>query len=226
MIKNLLNLFFPKVCYACHHLLTDNELDICTSCRHELPITNFHFEDDTSVKKVFYGRVKLERATALFRFQKKGKVQTLLHNLKYRGHERISQVLGAWLGSELDESKAYDDVDIVIPVPIHKQRKRQRGYNQVSKFGEEIAKALGVNYNESLLIKKTRTTTQVFKERRSRWNRSEDSLDLKNEDVLNGKHILLVDDLITTGATIEACSKILNKAENIKLSVATMAIAE
>lgn len=226
MIKNLLNLFFPKVCVACHHLLTDNEEHICTSCRHELPLTNYHFEGDDPVKKVFYGRVKLQRATALFRFQKKGKVQMLLHNLKYRGHERISEFLGSWLGSELAESTNYKNVDIVIPVPIHKQKRRTRGYNQVTKFGEQIAKSLGAEFNESILVKKNRTATKVFKERRRRWDRSEESLDLINAEELSGKHILLVDDLITTGATIEACSNVLLKAQNIKLSVASMAIAE
>lgn len=226
MIKNLLNLFFPKVCVACHHLLTDNEEHICTSCRHELPLTNYHFEGDDPVKKVFYGRVNLERATALFRFQKKGKVQMLLHNLKYRGHERISEFLGSWLGSELAESTNYKNVDIVIPVPIHKQKRRTRGYNQVTKFGEQIAKSLGAEFNESILVKKNRTATKVFKERRRRWDRSEESLDLINAEELSGKHILLVDDLITTGATIEACSNVLLKAQNIKLSVASMAIAE
>lgn len=226
MIKNLLNLFFPKVCVACHHLLTDNEEHICTSCRHELPLTNYHFEGDDPVKKVFYGRVKLQRATALFRFQKKGKVQTLLHNLKYRGHEQISEFLGSWLGSELVQSNNYEDVDIVIPVPIHKRKRRIRGYNQVSKFGEEIAKSLNADYDESILVKKRRTTSQVFKQRESRWNRSEESLELNNWEQLSGRHILLVDDLITTGSTIEACSNVLQKAHDIKISVASMAIAE
>jgi len=226
MIKNLLNLFFPKICYACSDLLNDNELHICTSCRHQLPVTNFHFDEDKTVEKVFYGRVKIEKATALLKFQKKGRVQHLLHNLKYKGHETIGQFLGAWLGQELSDTKDYGTIDVVIPVPLHKNKLRKRGYNQVSKFGEEIANALETDFEENVLVKKTATATQVFKKRFARWHDSDENFSLQNADLISGKHILLVDDIITTGATIEACSNILQKAKNVKISIAAMAIAE
>ena len=225
MFNTILNLFFPKVCYACSHLLTDNELHFCTNCRHNLPVSNYHFEKNNSVEKVFYGRVNLEQATTLLRFQKKGIVQHLLHNLKYRGHETISEVLGEWLGNELKTVEAYNNVDVVIPVPLHKNRLRKRGYNQVAKFGIEIAKALNAEYIDNVLIKITATKTQVFKKRISRWNNSNELFTITNKNLIVGKHILLVDDIITTGATIEACANMLNKARNIKISVATMAIA-
>jgi len=225
MFNTILNLFFPKVCYACSHLLTDNELHFCTNCRHNLPVTNYHFENNNSVEKVFYGRVNLEQATTLLRFQKKGIVQHLLHNLKYRGHETISTVLGEWLGNELKTVKTYNNIDVVIPVPLHKNRLRKRGYNQVTKFGIEIAKALNAEYIDNVLIKITATKTQVFKKRMARWNNSNEVFTITNTNLIEGKHILLVDDIITTGATIEACANMLNKARNIKISVATMAIA-
>ncbi len=225
MLKNLLNLFFPKVCYACSHLLTDNENHICTTCRHNLPVTDFHFENNNTVEKVFYGRIKLEQATALLKFEKKGIVQQLLHNLKYRSHETISKVLGEWLGKELKNVEAYSTIDIVIPVPLHKNKLRKRGYNQVAKFGVEIAKALNAEYIDSVLVKTTATKTQVFKKRISRWNNSNEVFAIKNKVLIKGKHILLVDDIITTGATIESCVNILIKAEDVKISVATMAIA-
>lgn len=205
--------------------MTDNEIDICTTCRHNLPVTNCHFENNDTVEKVFYGRVKLEQATALLRFQKKGIVQHLLHNLKYRGHETISTVLGEWLGNELKTVKTYNNIDVVIPVPLHKNKLRKRGYNQVAKFGIEIAKALNAEYINSVLIKSTATKTQVFKKRMARWNNSNEVFTITNTNLIEGKHILLVDDIITTGATIEACANMLNKARNIKISVATMAIA-
>ncbi|MCK5401512.1 MAG: ComF family protein [Flavobacteriaceae bacterium] len=225
MLKNLLNLFFPKVCYACSHLLTDNENHICTTCRHNLPVTDFHFENNNTVEKVFYGRIKLEQATALLKFEKKGIVQQLLHNLKYRSHETISKVLGEWLGNELKNVEGYSTIDIVIPVPLHKNKLRKRGYNQVAKFGVEIAKALNAEYIDSVLVKTTATKTQVFKKRISRWNNSNEVFAIKNKVLIKGKHILLVDDIITTGATIESCVNILIKAEDVKISVATMAIA-
>lgn len=225
MIKNLLNLFFPNACYSCSNLLIDNEKHICTSCRHNLPITNFHFNNSKIIEKIFYGRVKIESATALFRFQKKGIVQQLLHNLKYRGHEKISFILGDWLGNELRTIDDYNTIDLVIPVPLHKKKLKKRGYNQVAKFGIQIAKALNAEYLDSVLIKTTATKTQVFKSRISRWNASKEVFAIENKNSIEGKHILLVDDIITTGATIEACATVLNKASNIKISIATMAIA-
>ena len=225
MYNSIVNLFFPKVCYACSHLLTDNEIHICTTCRHNLPVTNYHFENNDAVEKVFYGRIKLEQATTLLRFEKKGIVQQLLHNLKYRSHETIGAILGEWLGNELKTIEAYNNIDVVIPVPLHKNKLRKRGYNQVAKFGIEIAKALNAEYIDSVLIKTTATKTLVFKKRMSRWNNPNEVFSIKNKPLIKGKHILLVDDIITTGATIEACTNILNKANNIKISVATMAIA-
>jgi len=225
MLNTIINLFFPKLCYACSHLLSDNELHICTTCRHNLPVTNFHFENNDTVEKVFYGRVKIENATALLRFEKKGIVQQLLHNLKYRGHETIGSVLGEWLGNELKSVEAYIKIDAVIPVPLHKNKQRKRGYNQVAKFAIEIAKALNTEYIDNVLIKTTATKTQVFKKRISRWDSTNEMFIITNTNLIEGKHILLVDDIITTGATIEACSNMLNKAKNIKISVATMAIA-
>ena len=205
-------------------ILGDRESTICTDCRHKLPVTNFHFNNDNTVKKVFYGRVKLEAATALFLFHKKGLVQQLIHNLKYRGYEKIGQSLGSWLGYELKESTLFEDVDVVIPVPLHKSKKRKRGFNQVAQFGKEIATALNADYIDDLLIKVTSTKTQVFKARLARWSEDTSVFAVQNSNRIEGKHILLVDDIITTGATIERCSLKLKEHNNIKISVATMAI--
>ena len=226
MIKNLINLLFPKVCYACNNLLADQETHLCTNCRHELPITNYHITQSPSITKIFYGRVKIEQATALLKFSKKGKVQRLLHNLKYRGHEPISGMLGSWLGHELKSIASYQNIDLVIPVPLHKRKLRKRGYNQVTQFGKEIAKAINAEYNDTVLVKISNTKTQVFKKRVARWINNQEIFSLQNKDQIAGKHILLVDDIITTGATIEACTSILQKAGNVKISVAAMAIAD
>ena len=225
MIKNLLNLFFPKVCFGCSLLLLDNEDYVCTKCRHDLPVTNFHFNNSNTVEKVFYGRVKIEQATSLLIFEKKGIVQQLLHNLKYKGYEDIAVFLGKWIGHELSTVKAYSNIDVVIPVPLHKKKQRKRGFNQVAKFGIEIANALNADYIDNVLIKATDTKTQVFKKRIARWNSDNEVFTIKNHNLISGKHILLVDDIITTGATIESCVNVLNKAQNVKISVASMAIA-
>lgn len=225
MINSLINLFFPKVCSACKLLLNDNEKYICTTCRHNLPVTNYHKTNDDFVKKVFYGRAKLEQATALLRFEKKGIVQQLLHDLKYREQQQIGTFLGKWLGIELKETNNYNAIDMVIPVPLHKTKLRSRGYNQVEKFGKEIALALNTEYQDKILQKITNTSSQVNKKRFARWQNNTELFAVTNTQKLNNKHILLVDDIITTGATLEACIAELNKANNIKISIATMAIA-
>lgn len=223
---NLLNLFFPQVCLACDAHLGDNELYICTFCRNELPITDFHLEKDNAVAKRLYGRVDFIHTTSLLWFNKKGKVQHLLHNLKYKGHEDVGVFLGKWLGEELSRSEAYQNIDVVVPVPLHISKLRQRGYNQVDKFGREIAKALGVDYNSKTLVKTKATSTQVYKDRLKRLLTHEADFSIADNISLQGKHILLVDDIVTTGATIEACANQLLSIPGVSISVATMAITE
>jgi ComF family protein len=225
MFKSVLNIFFPKVCYACLVALGDHEDTICVDCRHDLPVTNFHFDNNDAIEKVLYGRAKIENGTALFRFEKKGIVQQLIHGLKYKGYQNIGFVLGNWLGAELQELAAYRDIDIVIPVPLHKKRLRSRGFNQVEKFGKQIAEALDAQYIDDVLVKISNTKSQTKKGRIARWINSDNLFALQEHKKIENKHILIVDDLITTGATLEACIVILNQAKNIKISIATMAIA-
>lgn len=226
MVINLLNLFFPRVCLGCKAYLIDNEAYICTSCRHELPLTNFHLDNNETLKNVFYGRVKLQQATALLHFSKKGIVQQLMHNLKYRGHQEVGLFLGKWLGEELKSIDGYQSIDVVVPVPLHRSKLRQRGYNQVTKFGQEIAKALDIEYNSKVLQKTLATKTQVFKDRLLRTSGNAATFSISENQTLKGKHILLVDDIVTTGATIESCANALLNIEGVKISVAAMAITD
>ncbi|MDC8002639.1 phosphoribosyltransferase family protein [Aureisphaera galaxeae] len=176
------------------------------------------------MRNIFYGRFPLVEATALFRFQKNGITQEILHNLKYRGQEKISPFFGEWLGSELQTIESYGDIDMVIPVPIHRQKRRKRGYNQVTGFGMEIAKALEVPFSEKVLLKTSKTNSQVFKKRITRFG-TDEIFTVPNADPLRNKHILLVDDIITTGATLESCATQLLKDSGAKISIATIAIA-
>lgn len=225
MFRNLINIFFPKVCLTCQLQLVDNEKHLCTICRHSLPLTNFHFNNDDFISKLFYGRAKIKTGTALLHFEKKGITQQLMHQLKYREQQQVGTFLGTWLGTELSNCKDYANIDVVIPVPLHKKKLRSRGYNQVTKFGKEIATALQADYLDNVLVKVTNTSSQVTKNRFSRWTGKNDAFALTNSQKITGKHILLVDDIITTGATLEACMLELNKAKNLKISIATMAIA-
>lgn len=224
MVTALIDLFFPEVCYGCNDMLTDNEAFLCTSCRHELPVTNFHLNQDDTVAKIFYGRSRIENATSLLRFQKKGVVQQLMHNLKYRGHEDVGKFLGQWLGRELGTIPEYKTIDAVVPVPLHPKKLKKRGYNQVAKFAMEIAHELDLEYVDDVLLKQTNTSSQVYKNRLKRWTNPKEQFILQKSHKIAGKHLLLVDDIITTGATLEACVEVLNSEENHKISIATMAI--
>ena len=168
----------------------------------------------------------MEQATALFYFPKKGVVRQLIHQLKYKNQQEISNYLGKWLGVELAESRFYKAVDVVVPVPLHKKRLKERGYNQVTGFGEELAMCLQASYNDTTLLRIKNTVTQTVKDRLTRWRNVQTNFEVLDTKSLEGKHILLVDDVITTGATIKACVKELHKIPNIKISLAVMAYTD
>ena len=223
MFQDLINLFYPNICQICDVELRKNQRILCTGCLNELPITNFHLDNDNPVKKVFHGRVPIENATSLLVFKKKGSVQKLIHRLKYRGHQEIGSYLGAWTGAELVKVNSFKEIDLVIGVPLHKKKLRARGFNQVELFGKEIAAALNIPYMDDILLKTSFSSTQTLKTRLARWGNIEESFVLFNSEKIKNKHILLVDDLITTGATLEACADVLLEVENVKISIATMA---
>lgn len=218
----MLNLLFPKICAGCKGLLLKGEEVVCMECIHALPVAGYHKTNSEMLKDKFYGRFLLENATALIHFQKRGLTQELLHNLKYRGRREISSFFGKWLGAELAETDAYNDIEMVIPVPLHKQKLKKRGFNQVEGFGKELASALKVPYRDDVLIKISKSGSQVFKTRILRFE-AEEEFSIQNLEAIKNKHLLLVDDIITTGATLEKCALQLLKAENVRISIATIA---
>lgn len=220
----MLNVLFPKFCNGCRSRLVKQESILCMQCRHDLPLACFHRSNDNTLKNLFYGRVDLEQATALIHFQKKGITQELMHNLKYRGQKDISNFFGKWLGAELKQYPQFHSITQVIPVPLHAKKLKKRGYNQVTGFGREIADQLGVPFREDILRKISQNASQVFKKR---WGRFEgdELFTIQDKAALKDQHVLLVDDIVTTGATIEKCALKILEGENVKLSVATIAIA-
>ncbi|WP_298319753.1 ComF family protein [uncultured Aquimarina sp.] len=224
MLSDLAYLFYPIFCSACDNPLHKNERILCTSCRHRLPLGNFHKVNAKKIEKVFYGRAKVENATSLLVFEKDSLVQNLIHNLKYRGREEIGKELGIWLGGELNQLSDYQCIDSVIPVPLHPKRLRERGFNQVEKFGREIAKKLDAEYIDIVLKKNSYNEKQSKNSRLTRWINTSETFGIQNESLLINKHILIVDDIVTTGATIEACIQVLKSIPGIKISIATMAI--
>ncbi|MGB7841480.1 MAG: phosphoribosyltransferase family protein [Salinimicrobium sp.] len=224
MFHDFLDLLYPRVCITCEASLLKHENLLCTNCLHELPIADFHLQKDNPVEKIFYGRIPVENAISLLLFEKKGMVQKLVHNLKYRGQEEIGEFLGAWLGAELSKNFAFNEVSAVLPVPLHKSKLKKRGYNQVTSFGTEIAKALKVPFYDDILLKVSSSQTQTLKKRISRWGKIEETFVLQRPEIIENSHVLLVDDLVTTGATLEACAHKLLEAPGVKLSFATMAV--
>ncbi|MDC7995171.1 ComF family protein [Altibacter sp. HG106] len=220
----MLNLLFPAECSGCGSVLNTKKELLCVSCRHSLPLACHHLTLDETLKNLWYGRLPLVQATALLRFEKQGITQRVLHQLKYRGQKELSTFFGHWLGAELQEIDTYATIDTVIPVPLHKKRLRKRGYNQVTGFGNAIATALDVPFLEDVLLKVTAARSQVFKGRLSRFGGTE-VFTLNHREKVMGKHILLVDDVVTTGATLERCGLCLLEGTEAKLSIATIAVA-
>jgi len=221
----IIDLFFPKVCAGCHTILITNETVFCTNCRHELPLTQYHLDPKNEAVKKFYGKIAIEHASALLYFNKKGIVQELIHNLKYKGHEEIGTVLGNWYMEDLKELLLETPFDVVIPVPLHPKKFRERGYNQVTTFGKALAKGLKINYNDTLLYRKKYSKTQSKKNLIGRSENIENIFDVHFTAENQNKHFLIVDDVLTTGATLEACSKALLKIPGAKISIVCMAMA-
>ncbi|WP_291098561.1 MULTISPECIES: ComF family protein [unclassified Flavobacterium] len=225
MFKNSINLFFPPVCAGCHSFLLSNENVICTLCRHNIPLTNHHLNPENEAFKKFYGRIPVEYTSALLYFHKKGIVQELIHNLKYKGQEEIGTVLGTWYAEDLKNSTIIQSVDEIIPVPLHKRKLRERGYNQVANFGRALSKDLNLKYNDSVLFRKVYSKTQSKKNLLNRSDGIDTIFDVSFTEKDHHKHFLLIDDVITTGSTLEACSHALLKIPGAKISIVCMAMA-
>ncbi|WP_395043686.1 ComF family protein [Flavobacterium sp.] len=226
MFKNLLNLFFPKSCAGCTSFLLKNEVVICTTCRHEIPLTNHHKTKNNDAIGKFYGRIPLEFASALFYFHKKGIVQELIHKLKYKGHQEIGNAIGFWYAEELKSVAEIDEVDFIIPVPLHKKRFKERGYNQVTEFGKALSDGLKIEYNEAILERSIYSDTQVRKNINQRSDVTESVFKINSHEKLHNKHFLLIDDVITTGATLESCGREILKIPGAKLSIVCMAMTQ
>lgn len=225
IFNDFFSLFYPKTCESCGNILLKNENMLCTKCIAELPYTNYHKSEDNPIEKLFWGRVFVYSATALFKFHKKSKYQKLIHKLKYKGKKEIGFYLGQLFAYEIKDNQKYSDIDYVIPVPLHKKRFKERGYNQAEWIAMGICDILKNKLSTTNLIRKVETQTQTKKSRLERWKNVSNIFELQNPTELENKHVLLVDDVITTGSTLESCAESLQTINNIKISICAIAVA-
>jgi len=218
-------LFYPEVCLACNRVLLKHEEIICNFCDIELPKTLFHTMKENPLEKIFWGRVKLESVAARYYFRKKSKIQRLMHRLKYKGAKEIGIIIGEKYGHELLENPIFRSVNVIVPIPLHPDKERIRGYNQSEMFGIGLSQSMNIPQDTKHFLKATSTESQTKKNRYNRWENVKEIFTIVDEDFFRGKHILLIDDIITTGATIEAAAQMLLKIEGVRVSVVGIAAA-
>jgi ComF family protein len=224
--RDVTGLFLPRHCAGCDEALMAHERALCNACCEDLPRTRFHDDATNPVEQVFWGRVELASATALLYFDKRGSVQRLLHRLKYKGDREIGLELGRRLGSELKAASRFHTVDVVLAVPLHRRKERERGYNQSEVLAEGLREAMGIEPGPQRLERVVHTDSQTRKGRMDRWHNVKHAFQLSGPGSLEGRHVLLVDDVVTTGATLEGCVSTLQElVPGVRVSVATVAFA-
>ncbi|SFR37905.1 comF family protein [Robiginitalea myxolifaciens] len=225
ILNDLVNLWVPRRCFGCNAHLYRGERYLCAFCRHEMPLTEYNFGKENDIDRKLYGRCRFEKAVSLLYFERTGLAQTLIHALKYRRIEPIGKFLGTWMGASLVQDPELPKIDWVIPVPLHPVKQRKRGYNQCALFGKTLAGILQANWGENYLLRKGTGRSQTKENRGLRARNAQAAFQGENLDQLGNKSVLLVDDVITTGATLEACCLALSETSGKppRIYIATMA---
>lgn len=224
ILQDFINLLLPDTCAACDSLLVKKEKIICLKCLYELPRTRYDSYIDNAVARLFWGRIQVENASSLFRYHKGSRFQSLIHDLKYRDRKDIGKELGRLMGISIKETP-FSNAELILPVPLHKSKQRRRGYNQCDPICAGLSESLDIPYQTDLLERPEKSSTQTNKSRIDRWNNVEGIFRVKYPLELQHKHILLADDVVTTGATLEACASAILKVEGTRVSIATLAMA-
>ena len=225
-LRSFVSLLFPRCCIVCGRPLAKGEECLCTMCNINLPRTGYHLKEDNPVEKLFWGKIPLERATSFFFYRKGSDFRQILHQLKYGGQKNIGTIMGRYMAAELQESGFFEDIDVIVPVPLHKKKQRLRGYNQSEWIARGIATVTGIPIDTESVVRHKNTETQTSKSSLERWENVSGIFELYHAEPLTGKHILIVDDVLTTGATTVECASCLTKIEGVRISVLTLAIAE
>lgn len=224
MGESLLGLFYPRLCPACSEVLYGNENILCLKCLSEFPRTGFHLDPENDMARLFWGRVMIRNAAAFFYYQKGSRFQNLIHEIKYFNQKQLGILLGRWFGDELTNT-SFRQADLIHPVPLHAVKLKKRGYNQSEQIALGLSQALGIPMETTLIERIVNTDTQTRKTKYERWSNVEGIFRVTKPEKLINKHILLVDDVVTTGSTLEACATPLLALEATAVSILTLGYA-
>ena len=220
-ISDLIDLIFPRTCVVCGELLSPQEKDICINCLSTLPkIEKIHLDE---IEKSFWGKVEIERATSFMYYHKNSPYNNLIHRLKYKNRPDTGERLAFLAAKEIAESGFFDDIDAIVPLPLSKRKMRQRGYNQCDYIAKGLSRATGIPVIKNAVKRLKSNETQTHKSRDERWQNVEGIFALSDATLLEGKHILLIDDILTTGATLASCAKSIQEGCQCKISIFTLA---
>ncbi|PBQ31762.1 amidophosphoribosyltransferase [Sphingobacteriaceae bacterium] len=225
LINDFMSLIYPRQCEACANSLFAHEIYLCNHCKLNLPKSNYHLHSDSELIQTFSGRVPLVNAACYYLYEKSGKIQKLLHAIKYEEQKELSEYLGKLYGKDLVNESSFQNVEVILPVPLHKNKLKHRGFNQSEWFAKGLSQSLEKKVDIVSLERVVDTATQTKKKKFQRWENVEGIFKLHTDAKLANKHVLLVDDVVTTGATIEACWEALRHVSGIRVSLASIAFA-
>lgn len=226
IFEDIINIIFPKVCCGCNNSLAKNEELICFECRSKIPKTKFETNDKNELVSRFYGKLEIEHGSSFLYFHKSGLTQKVLHTIKYESMPELGELFGRWYGHELLKHNIEEKVDFIIPVPLHPRKEKIRGYNQSYFIAKGISEVTKIPINNELLVRIHYLSSQTQQTKEQRWKSVSEAFNLVDRSKVVGKHVLLVDDVITTGATLEACGRQLLNNGAAGISIATLAIAK
>ncbi len=223
VLQDASRLLLPHLCMGCGSDALERSSIVCAKCLLKLPSTNHFVQPKNEVYEKFAGRIQIEQAASMYYFTKQSLLQHLMKQLKYHRHAQTGLILGAMLGHQLSNAPQFDDVSVIIPLPLNEQKLHQRGYNQAALIAQGITEVWPKPYNDTALSRSIFTQTQTKKNRISRFENMEDVFVVNDSAALKGQHVLLIDDIVTTGATLEACGLQMLTVSDIKISFATVA---
>lgn len=228
-IKDIFNSFidtlFPRICPVCNNVLLSHEKHICTKCRIDIPITRYHMQEFNAMEQLFAGKTPIEKAVGYFFYEKGNPYSNILHNIKYRNNPQLGQYVAKLFAQELLSRNIFRDIDCIIPVPLHHRKKIQRGYNQSEYIAKGFSEVFDIPVHNNIIIAHKSHESQTNKGIYERWLNTQNIFSAQDTQVLENKHVLIVDDVVTTGATLLSAALTIASVPNIKISLATLGVA-